>query len=72
MSNITIGFRISDHLHQQLEEYRTKAYLTKSEVIVSFIDQYLGAVEDILFSQRVIDLEERMTKLEAQVQAIQN
>ena len=67
MSSTTIGFRIPDSLHKRLEEYRTKARLSKSEVIVSAIAQYLGAVEDLPFSQRVIDLEERVAILEAQI-----
>ncbi|WP_413160316.1 hypothetical protein ACL6C3_17745 [Capilliphycus salinus ALCB114379] len=67
MASTTIGFRIPDHLHRRLEEYRRKARLSKSEVIVSAIAQYLGAVEDVPFSQRVIDLEERVMTLEAEL-----
>lgn len=70
MSNIAIGIRIPARLHQRLEEYRNKAHLTKSEVIVSAIAQYLGAVEDVPFSQRVIDLEERVALLEAEMKTV--
>ncbi len=50
MSSMTVGFRIPENLHKQLEEYRAKAHLSKSEVIVSAIAQYLGAVEYVPFS----------------------
>jgi len=38
---------------------------TKSEILTAALVQYLGVTEDLPLSQRMVELEKRMTALEA-------
>ncbi|MBN4004018.1 DNA-binding domain-containing protein [Nostoc sp. LPT] len=67
MSNISIGIRIPANLYQQLESYIAKTHLTKTEVILNALAQYLDVSEEISLSQRVAALEAQMIELKSLV-----
>ncbi|MEA5606014.1 DNA-binding domain-containing protein [Nostoc sp. UHCC 0252] len=67
MSNISIGIRIPTNLHKRLEVYIAETHLTKTEVILNALAQYLGASEEIPLSHRAAALEARMLELKSLV-----
>ncbi len=67
MSNISIGIRIPANLYQQLESYIAETHLTKTEVILNALVQYLDVSEEISLSQRVAALEAQMLELKSLV-----
>ena len=67
MSNISIGIRIPTNLHKRLESYIAETHLTKTEVILNALAQYLGAAEEVPLSQRVAALEAQMLELKGLV-----
>lgn len=67
MSNISIGIRIPTNLHKRLEVYIAETHLTKTEVILNALAQYLGATEEVPLSQRVAALEAQMLELKSLV-----
>ncbi|MBG1243173.1 DNA-binding domain-containing protein [Nostoc sp. NZL] len=67
MSNISIGIRIPTNLHKRLEIYIAETHLTKTEVILNALAQYLDASEEIPLSQRVAALEAQMLELKGLV-----
>ncbi|MBW4586160.1 ribbon-helix-helix domain-containing protein [Aetokthonos hydrillicola Thurmond2011] len=69
MSSTSIGIRIPTHLHERLESYVTQTHLTKTEVILNALAQYLGANEEVPLSQRVAALEAQMLELKGLVKS---
>ncbi len=67
MSNISIGIRIPINLHKRLKVYIAETHLTKTEVILNALAQYLDASEEIPLSQRVAALEAQMLELKSLV-----
>ncbi len=67
MSNISIGIRIPPKLHKRLEVYIAETHLTKTEVILNALAQYLDANEEIPLSQRVAALEAQILELKSLV-----
>jgi hypothetical protein len=67
VSNISIGIRIPANLYQQLESYIAETHLTKTEVILNALVQYLDVSEEISLSQRVAALEAQMLELKSLV-----
>jgi len=57
VSNNSIGIRIPANLHQSLEDYIAENHLTKTEVILNALAQYLGTSEEVPLNQRVGALE---------------
>lgn len=67
MSNISIGIRIPTNLHKRLESYIAETHLTKTEVILNALAQYLDVSEEIPLLQRVAALEAQMLELKSLV-----
>lgn len=67
MSNISIGIRIPTNLHKRLEVYIAETHLTKTEVILNALAQYLDASEEMTLSQRVSALEAQMLDIKSLV-----
>ena len=67
MSNISIGIRIPTNLHKRLEVYIAETHLSKTEVILNALAQYLDASEEMTLSQRVAALEAQMLELKSLV-----
>lgn len=64
MANIFVGARIPPSLYEKLSDYMNRVGATKSEILLAALAQYLGATEDVPLSQRVVELEGRVTALE--------
>ncbi len=64
MSKSQLGVRISDSLLNQLNSYTQKTGTSKTEVVATAIAEYLGCVDNIPLSERVAELEKRVTQLE--------
>ncbi|MBD2200678.1 MULTISPECIES: DNA-binding domain-containing protein [Calothrix] len=67
MSNISIGIRIPINLHKRLEVYIAETHLTKTEVILNALAQYLDVSDEIPLDQRVKALEAQMLELKSLV-----
>ena len=64
MSSVSVGVRIPSNLYEKLLAHTSKVDVSKSEVIISALAQYLGCTEDIPLSQRVADLEAKVEELQ--------
>ncbi|MEA5511836.1 DNA-binding domain-containing protein [Crocosphaera sp. UHCC 0190] len=64
MSKSQIGVRIPDSLLHELNSYIQKTGTNKTEVVCSAIAEYLGCVDSVPLSQRIAELEKRITILE--------
>ena len=64
MSSVSVGVRIPSNLYEKLLAHTSKVDVSKSEVIISALAQYLGSTEDIPLSQRVADLEAKVEELQ--------
>ncbi len=67
VSNISIGIRIPINLHKRLEVYIAETHLTKTEVILNALAQYLDVSDEIPLDQRVKALEAQMLELKSLV-----
>ncbi|MBD2451732.1 DNA-binding domain-containing protein [Nostoc sp. FACHB-152] len=59
----SIGIRIPTNLHKRLEDYIAETQSTKTEVILTALAHYLGAIEEVPLSQRVTALEAQVAEL---------
>jgi predicted DNA-binding protein len=67
MATVFVGARIQPSLYDKLLEYMERVGVTKSEFLTTALVHYLGAIEDLPLSQRVLELEQRVAVLEARV-----
>ena len=65
MDRVQLAVRIPASLQEQLNSYLHKTAVSKTEVVVSAIAQYLGCADSVPLSQRLAELERRMAILEA-------
>ena len=66
MGKPQIAVRIPPPLLAELNQYVERVGTSKTDVIVSAISQYLGCAETVPLSQRMAELERRMTAIEAE------
>ena len=59
--------RIPPKLDQRLKEYAAKNGTTKTEVMIAALANYLGCASEVPLTQRMVELEERLAILEAEV-----
>ncbi len=67
MTKPQITVRISPSLLNSLNQYVEETGTSKTDVVISAIAQYLGCAESMPFSQRLAEVERRVTELEARV-----
>ncbi|MGK7874320.1 MAG: DNA-binding domain-containing protein [Xenococcaceae cyanobacterium] len=67
MESPHISIRIPPKLNEQLIDYVQQHGLSKTEVMVSALIQYLGCEIEISLTQPMADVERRLAKLEAMV-----
>ncbi|MGB5594550.1 MAG: DNA-binding domain-containing protein [Crocosphaera sp.] len=65
MSKSQLGVRIPNTLLNKLNSYTQETGTSKTEVVVSAIAEYLGCADSVPLSQRVAEVERRLTMLEA-------
>lgn len=68
MSSVSVGVRIPSNLYEKLQAHTSKVDVSKSEVIITALAQYLGSTEEIPLSQRVTEIESKLAVLEAKVE----
>ncbi len=69
MGKPQITVRISPSLLNSLNQYVEKTGTSKTDVVLSVIAQYLDCAEEIPLSQRMAEVENRLTELEDLVKA---
>ena len=62
MPNISI--RVPDNIRKRLDEYVDKTNLTKTEIMVRALTQYLGINDELAFTQRLSEVERRLSEIE--------
>ncbi len=66
MGKPQIAVRIPPPLLAELNQYVERVGTSKTNVIINAISQYLGCAETVPLSQRMAELERRMTAIEAE------
>ncbi len=69
MGKPQIAVRMPSSLMEKLNSYVEKIGTSKTEVVVSAIALYLDCSEDVPLSQRMAEIERRMTILENKIEA---
>ncbi len=62
-----VGVRVPDLLHEKLAEYAATLNVSKSEVVLSALAQYLDSASDVPMAVRMAAVEQRLTEVEALV-----
>ena len=61
------SIRIPPELEQRVNDYAKENRTTKTRVMIDALAYYLGCVDDIPLSRKFMELEKRLTTLEAEV-----
>ena len=69
MGKPQITVRLSPSLLMELDQYIERTGTSKTDVVVSAIAQYLGCTEEVPLSQRMAEVENRLTELEVLIKA---
>ena len=69
MASPQFSVRIPLELDERLNVYVKLAGTTKTKVMLDALAHYLGCADDVPLIRRVIELEERVTTLEAQAKS---
>ena len=64
MSKAQISIRMPYSMMNQLNNYAQQTGISKTEIIVRAITQYLGCTDNVPLSQRIAEIERRVTQLE--------
>ena len=67
MSSVSVGVRIPSDLYEKILDRTSKAHVSKSEVVITALANYLGCSEDVPLSQKVADLEAKVEGLQTLV-----
>ena len=67
MSVPQFSIRIPPELEQRINDYAKENRTTKTRVMIDALAYYLGCIDDLPLSRKVIELEKRVTSLEAKV-----
>ena len=62
-----VGVRVPDLLHEKLAEHAAAMKVSKSEVVLSALAQYLDSASDVPMAVRMAAVEKRLTEVEALV-----
>ncbi len=67
MASDQFSVRIPPELDEKVKEYAVENHTTKSRVMIDALAYYLGNIEDVPLSRKVMELEKRITSIEAKV-----
>lgn len=67
MASSQFSVRIPPELDEKVKQYAVVNHTTKSRVMIDALAYYLGNIEDVPLSRKVMELEKRMTSIEAKV-----
>ncbi len=62
--------RIPPELDKRVKEYAAENNTTKSDVMVTALARYLGYSSKVPLTQRVVELEQKMAELQAQIEQL--
>lgn len=65
-----ICFRIPRNLERRLKQYASRNSVTKSDVLTAALARYLGEESSIPMIQRLAEIEDKMSMLEAEVEQL--
>jgi len=68
MASPQFSVRLPQELDERLSAYVKQAGITKTKVMLDALAHYLGCANDVPLIRRVMELEERVTALEAQAE----
>ena len=63
------SIRIPPELEQRINDYAKEHRITKTKVMVDALAYYLGSVDDVPLSRKVMEIQKRLTTLEAEVRS---
>ncbi len=69
MKKPQITVRLSPSLLMELDQYAQNSGTSKTDVVVSAIAQYIGCNESVRLSQRIAELERRVSVVENKLEA---
>ncbi|MUG95538.1 toxin-antitoxin system HicB family antitoxin [Scytonema sp. UIC 10036] len=61
--------RIPPELEERLVAYAKQSGISKTKVMVDALAYYLGCADDVPLIRRVLELEERMAAIEAEIKS---
>lgn len=64
MGSPQFSLRIPLELDERLTEYAQQNGMTKTRVMLDALAQYLGCVEDVPLSRRMVEIEKKVAELE--------
>ena len=67
MVSSQFSIRIPPELDEKVKEYAAVNHTTKSRVMIDALAYYLGNIEDVPLSRKVMELERRLASLEVKV-----
>lgn len=67
MSIPQFSIRIPPELEQRINDYAKENRITKTRVMIDALAYYLGSVDDVPLSRKVVEIEKRLTTLEGEV-----
>ncbi len=70
MAKSQIAVRVPSSLLAELNNYVEETGISKTEVVVSALAEYLGHTDSVPLNKRVAELEEKFASLETQVKGI--
>lgn len=65
MSKVQLAVRIPEKLQEKLDNYIGQTGATKTEVVVNALGEYLKCPENLALTQRIAEVERRISLLEA-------
>lgn len=67
MASSQFSIRIPPGLDEKVKEYAVVNHTTKSRVMIDALAYYLGNIEDIPLSRKVMELDKRLASIEAKL-----
>ena len=67
MASSQFSIRIPPELDEKVKEYAVVNHTTKSRIMIDALAYYLGNIEDVPLSRKVIELERRLASIEAEI-----
>ncbi len=65
-----VGVKVPTLLHEKLKEHAAALNVSKSEVVLSALAQYLDSASDVPMAVRMAMLENRVSEIEAELEAL--
>ncbi len=70
MPSLQFSVRIPPELDKKVKEYAVKNNTTKSDVMIAALARYLGYESKVPLTQRVVELEQKMSELQTQIEQL--